>query len=207
MPSTLSEVEALADRWRATLSWEAIRQAVGGDADKAFYQLRQHIEGMGIFCLMFPTDPSEIRGASIWLEGRPFILISSADREAATGRLFTLMHEFAHLLWGEESSACDFRESDATPHSMEKLANRFAAHFLLPPARMEEYLKSQGIYRFKADWSNKKLDRLRKDLLVSRDVIAITLEKQNLAPAGFYERRRSEWNAKKSFARGRKKSL
>ena len=186
--------ESVVNKERERLGWsEDVRESCSS-AEEAFAWWRKRIENLGVFCFELPLDPKDIRGASLWLAGRyPFLLVNHQDAEAATGRLFTLLHEYAHLLLSpRQGIACDFRGREMYGASAEFLANRFAARLLLPPRSLHMYLEEKGLYG-KREWSDRRLKEIATHFLVSRDVVAITLEEEGLAPQGFYRRKREEW--------------
>jgi len=191
----IAEVEKLAQEYRQRLGWtDTTRQAVAPDPREAFKWWRRAIESLGIFCFELPLDPQEARGASLWYEGVPFILVNHEDAEAATGRIFTLLHEFAHLISAEGTFVCDFGEENHEP-----FANRFAARVLLAPQELLQSLeKLLGKIERREHWSDSFLDKVRKPFSVSRDVVAILLEELGLAPSGFYEQKRQQWAKKKT---------
>lgn len=173
---------------RVRQSWER--------ADDGFAWWRRRVEDQGIFCFEMRLDPKDIRGASIWMKQRyPFILINHQDAETATGRLFTLLHEYAHLLLAEEGIVCDFRGREPR-EGIEPMANRFAAEMLLSLKVFEQHLKQTRVYTFNEQWPDSALDRLREPFFVSRDVVCIRLAELELAPADFYQRKREEWDQK-----------
>jgi len=166
---------------------------------------RSQIESLGVFCLEMKLDPTEVRGASRWVKSRyPFILINHQDAETATGRVFTLLHEYAHLLTADESVACDFRGRDSGI-GLEPDANRFAALILVSLDEFLEQLEKIERLRFQQTWSDADLDLIRKPFFVSRDVVAITLQELQLAPANFYQRKREQWERRKPWGRGKRR--
>lgn len=199
--------EDLARSWRMRLKWNpTTRESLGYDPEKAFFYLRREIEELGIFCFALPLPSAEVRGAALWLEGFPFILINSNDAQSYTGRLFTLLHEFGHILTQQEGIVCDFIGQNEGREA-ERIANRFAAEFLLPSEDFASYLREKGYYQFRENWSDARIDELRKEFVVSRDVVVIHLEKVGLAPKGSYERLRERWNRKKGFGRSKRKGI
>lgn len=197
--------EKLAGEYRKLLGWtEKVRSGLR-DAKEAFQWWRQALENQGIFCFELPLDPGDIRGASLWYEGYPFILVNHQNAEAVTGRLFTLLHEFAHLISASGNGiACDFRGA-RKGENPEPFANRFAARMLLPPEELKAHLEKSGELRFRQEWSNNRLKDLGRRFFVSRDVVAIMLQEMKLAPPDFYERRRAEWESEKPWGRGGKR--
>lgn len=157
---------------------------------------RRQIEEQGVFVFEMKLEATEVRGASRWVRRRyPFILINRQDAEAAPGRLFTLLHEYAHLVTTKQAITCDFRGS------AEPLANRFAARLLLPLDEFRRSLQEAGEMRFKENWSDAAIDNLRRPFFVSRDVVAITLQEIGLAPTDFYQKKREQWERRKPWGR------
>ncbi|MGB9880097.1 MAG: helix-turn-helix domain-containing protein [Anaerolineae bacterium] len=198
----LSKAEAYAENYRKRLGWtEEKQQELGGDPRGAFSWWRRVLEDLGIFCFELRLNPEEVRGASLWLEGYPFILVNRADTEADTGRLFTLLHEFAHLISSNEGFICDLH-TDGHDRNPEPFANRFAAQILLPREVLRRRLQELGITNPRKTWSDTQLDKIRNPFPVSRDVVAIRLEEMGLAPAGFYEEKRQRWQSRQPWGRG-----
>jgi Zn-dependent peptidase ImmA (M78 family) len=189
----VAHAERLAAEFRQRLGWTAERrQQFAGEPREAFKWWRRAIESQGVFCFELPLDPKETRGAAIWLEGYPFILVNHRDAEAAAGRLFTLLHEFAHLISASEGVVCDFHGPDQD-HNPEPFANRFAARILLTPEELRQRLREVGENRQRTDWPDSLLDKLRHPFFASRDVVAILLQELQLAPRDFYDRKRQQW--------------
>ncbi len=57
---------------------------------------------------------------------------------------------------------------------------------------------------FRESWPDTLLDDIRKPFVVSRDVVAITLEELRLAPGGFYESKRQQWERRRPWGRRRR---
>ena len=195
--------EEMALEYRQRLGWtEEVRAKLGEDAREAFKWWRHTLEDQGIFCFEMPLNPRDVRGASLWCEEYPFILVNHRDAEAAAGRLFTLLHEFAHLISARgEGIACDFR-GVRRGENPEPFTNRFAARMLLPPDELRQHLHAIGKGGYREDWPDRLIDEIRKPFMVSRDVVAITLQEIRLAPHDFYDRKRAKWEARRPWGRG-----
>lgn len=202
----LSLVDRLVEEKRAHFGWtKELQSRFEGDREEAFRWWRRAIESEGIFCFEMKLEASEVRGAALWLHSRyPFILANHQDVEAASGRIFTLLHEYAHLITAREGFVCDFRglRADQSP---EPFSNRFAARMLLSPEELRERLKEIGQDKPREKWSDRMLDEIRRPLVVSRDVIAIMLQEMRLAPSDFYEKKREQWERRKPWGRGGKR--
>lgn len=109
------------------------------DAEDAFRKIRQAISEAGVVIMMNgivgnnthrPLEISEFRAFAIVDEYAPLIFINSND--SINGRLFSLLHEFAHICLGMNSFFND-RHSDGNAVSKtEKLCNGVAAEILVP---------------------------------------------------------------------------
>ena len=182
---------------------EAARQAVQllgvtqelreswGSPDEAFAGWRQAVEQRGVLVFSITLPLGGVRGASTWSEGGvPAILVNHSDAETATGRIFTLLHEFAHLLVRRAGLVCDFRGQP----EVETFANRLAARAIVPFDALRSRLSDLGLNQFKERWTDSELDGIREPFHVSRDVVAISLEEMRLAESGYYIRRRAAWD-------------
>lgn len=197
--------EQLAADYRHRFGWTVKqRQQLAGKPREAFAWWRRVIESQGVFCFEMPLDPNETRGAALWLEGYPFILVNHRDIEAAAGRIFTLLHEFAHLISAKEGVVCDFRGThhDQNP---EPFANRFAARVLVTPQELQQRLREVGEMQRRTDWPDSLLDKLRRPFCASRDVVMILLQELQLAPADLYQRKRQQWASRTPWGRGGKR--
>lgn len=144
----------------------------------------------------------DIRGASTWLESRyPLILVNHQDIETATGRMFTLLHEYCHIITATEGVVCDFRGL-YPGEAPEPIANRFAARMLISHDEVQKRLQEIGQYEYKKDWKDETLDELREPFFVSRDVVAIMLQEMRLAPSDFYQTKRKKWEKRTPWGRG-----
>jgi Zn-dependent peptidase ImmA (M78 family) len=200
-PST-AKADQLAAEYRQRFGWTAEqRRRFAGKPREAFKWWRRVIESQGIFCFEMPLDPKETRGAALWLEGYPFILVNHRDIEAAAGRIFTLLHEFAHLISAKDGIVCDFQGAHHD-HNPEPFANRFAARMLVTPEELRQRLRELGEGRHRTEWPDSLLEKLRSPFCASRDVVAILLQELQLAPRDFYDRKRQQWQTRKSFGRG-----
>ncbi len=197
--------DRLAADFRERFGWtiEQRRQFVGKPRE-AFHWWRHAIESLGIFCFEMPLDPNETRGAALWLEGYPFILVNHRDIEAAAGRMFTLLHEFAHLMSAKDGIVCDFHGSTRRQNP-EPFANRFAVRVLVTPDELRDRLRQLSEIRYREDWPDGLLDKLRRPFCVSRDVVTILLQELQLAPPDLYDRKRQQWANRRPWRLGGKR--
>ena len=155
------------------------------------------IEELGV--LVFHTSSNrwhkievqKMRGLSIVEEKLPIILINSSDRP--NGRIFTLMHEFVHLLL-HNSGVCNLRDYNR-PASNEKrveaFCNRVSGAALVPA----DHLLNQKIVLEKEGnvWRDDELGKLSRRFRVSREVILRRLLTLGRTDQRFYEEKRKQF--------------
>jgi Zn-dependent peptidase ImmA (M78 family) len=190
---------------RNYFAWETVRKELGNNLEDAFKWWREKIESLGIFCFELKLEPKEVRGASLWLKSYPFILVNHQDTESSAGRIFTLLHEYIHLISAEEGVLCDFR-GIKKGQNPEPFANKFAARMLLTYEELRAHLRSFSLFKYQDQWSDKIIDEIRKPFFVSRDVIAIMLQEMQIAPDNLYDQKIMEWEGRKIWGRGKRPS-
>ena len=169
--------------------------------NEAFLFWKTAIEDKGVYIFSLGLVVNEIRGASKWdKDSPPVILVNKNDYESATGRTFTLLHEWAHLMLRETGVACDFI-GDKEKVAIEHFANRFAAEMMVSNSELCDYLKTINLCRYKTHWGDNDIGAIKNYFKVSKDVIAIMLENIDLAPKGFYWTKRAQWDKRKPFYR------
>jgi len=112
--------------------------------DEALSHVGQKLTGLGIVVSFNGVvannskrkiSVSSCRGFSLVDEYAPFIFVNNSDSK--TAQLFTLIHEFVHLLLGFSSG---FGGSDAEAYSdkVEAFCDKVAANFLVPTGTLKE---------------------------------------------------------------------
>ncbi len=97
-----------------------------------FNHLRDKMEGMNILVFQLPMPIEDARGFAL-TDRLPYVAVVNS-RDSIEARLFTMMHEFGHLLLGETViDMPDFeRANPFTKDRIEIWCNTFASRFLLP---------------------------------------------------------------------------
>lgn len=175
--------DVLGITWEKQLAWSGAHAALNG--------WRDAIEGLGI--LVFQAgriDINEMRGTSIPTGPLPLILLNSSD--APHGRIFTLVHEFAHVAIANAGHRTSTMEGRRLPEDqvLERASNRFAAAALLPKP---EFLSELQMHPQAARGDDEALRRLANRVKVSPEAILRRIVSLRRAPAGLYERKRAEW--------------
>jgi Zn-dependent peptidase ImmA (M78 family) len=185
---TMQDPERVATRERERIGL-AIDAQLGWEADKeAFLRWREVVEAQDIIVHKTPLHEASVRGFAIFARGYGLMAIDSADDYRA--RIFTLFHEYGHLLL-RRSGISDQNRRVKT----ERWCNQFAAAFLMPAEafRLQYALvcpegppAGEGQVRKMANCFN-----------VSLSAVAIRFEELGLAPVGFYNRLKVDWKARK----------
>ncbi len=198
-------LDEIVNQKRNYFGWnEETRKKFENNPENAFKWWREKIESLGIFCFELKLEPDEVRGASLWLKSYPFILVNHQDIESSAGRIFTLLHEYVHLISQKKGVLCDFR-GVKKGENPEPFANKFAVRMLLTYEELEHRLRSLGLFKYRDQWSDRELDEIRKPFFVSRDVVAIMLQEMKIAKENFYEQKLKEWGKRRIWGRGGKR--
>jgi Zn-dependent peptidase ImmA (M78 family) len=110
---------------------------------EAVHVLVDHIEEAGIIVVMNGIvgnntrrriDAEECRGFVLVDKYAPFLFVNNTDAEA--GKMFTLVHELAHL-WLGKSAGFDNNKMLPANDPIEQLCDKVAAEFLVPAGAFE----------------------------------------------------------------------
>ena len=168
---------------------EAERQAIGltvqrqldWDAEDGFRHWRAIIERLGISVYLQNFELTDCRGCSLLEDGlTPAILINKTER-SENGWVFTLIHEYAHLLI-RRPGISDLNRRNPT----EVFCNRFAAAFLMPREALRQVLPIWPDAEH--DWADATIRDAARQLKVSAQALAIRLEELGRAPEGLSRR-------------------
>lgn len=121
--------ETIAKRFRDIFKLNEEKQRKFKDTYKLFNYLRDMLENMNILVFQLSMPVEDARGFSLADDTPDIIVVNTKDSIEA--RLFSLMHEFAHVLLGE--TVIDIPELSITvTDRTEKWCDEFASSFLLP---------------------------------------------------------------------------
>jgi Zn-dependent peptidase ImmA (M78 family) len=183
--------ELLGVTWLGQTGWASAYEALNA--------WRAAMESKGV--LVFQSsgvDLEEMRGTCIPDQPLPVIMLNSKD--APHGRIFSLLHEFAHILLhagGHQTSRMiGARSPEEQP--LEVAANAFAAAALLPA---HSFLATAEHYVGVAEGNDDALRRLAQKVKVSPEVILRRLVTLRKAPEGTYRRKRDAWGASLWYVR------
>lgn len=114
----------------------SVSDQISAKSAHAFYGVvRKKIEDKGIFVLHDSFPKEDGSGFCLFHKTHPLIVVNTKQQTSGR-RLFTLVHELAHILL-RKSGVCD-PFTDAT--DIEKACNRFAGSFLVPREFLSQLL-------------------------------------------------------------------
>jgi Zn-dependent peptidase ImmA (M78 family) len=193
--SDTAETLAIEERTRLGINIED--QFNWKDNIQALDEWRSVIERLGVlvFQLRMPVD--ETRGFTLTEGSFPIIVINGKDSH--NGRIFTLFHEYCHLMLHDTGVCGEMMKSDL---EIEIFCNHYAGAFLVPG---DSLLKHELIQPFKGsiEWPDDILDKLSKDFKVSNPVILRRLLELKRTTKDFYVKKLEEWRPHKSGGGGR----
>jgi len=139
------------------------------------------------------VEPAEMRGLSLFFEDVPVIMVNGAD--APRGRLFTLLHEYAHLLL-HTGGLCDLITDTAatTPdRALEARCNAIAATVLMPADAVLARPEVISRRTTPNTWDYESLSTAAAPFGVSAEAFLRRLLALSRVTPAFYQARRAEF--------------
>ncbi|MDH4129555.1 MAG: ImmA/IrrE family metallo-endopeptidase [Spirochaetota bacterium] len=159
------------------------------DEYQALKEWRKWFEDKGILVFMLSMPMEEGRGFLLTDNLVPAIILNTKD--SVHGRIFSLFHEYAHLMLQQEFNRYQNNLSD-----IELFCNSFAASFLVP----EESLKSQMSDNYELDI---QVFNLSKSFKVSQEVVLRRMLHVKLIDYQLFNQKLQSLSAKSSVTGGR----
>lgn len=121
--------ELVAKKYREILNVTEARQKRCKSSYEFFHMLRDILEDLNILVFQF-SMPVEDARAFVLADEYPYVIVVNT-KDSIEARIFSLMHEFAHILLGE--TVIDLPNiMENSESNMETWCNKFASAFLLP---------------------------------------------------------------------------
>lgn len=196
--------EVIASRVRMQLGVEIQTQFSWDNEAEALNNWKKAVEKRGVFVFQISVPLEETRGFSLAEGEFPAIVLNL--RDAINGRIFSLFHEYAHLLLND-SGICDMGDPDYYLSERSKLIEKFCNHFagaILVPK--DDLLNHKLIESSEhpSQWPDEVLKELAKSFKVSKEVILRRLVILGWADKNFYKIKHEEWKTTQYPRRGRR---
>ncbi|OIO64945.1 hypothetical protein AUJ68_04490 [Candidatus Woesearchaeota archaeon CG1_02_57_44] len=121
--------ESIAKQYRELFTLTEERQKKFKNPYELFNYLRDVLEEYNIFLFQFSMPVEDARGF-VFADETPSVIVVNT-KDSIEARIFSMMHEFGHILLGE--SVIDLPEATASyKDEVERWCNEFASAFLLP---------------------------------------------------------------------------
>lgn len=173
-------IDALALRARNYFGISLADQVNSKDARTFYVLCRKKIEDKGIF--VFQESFPEVDGSGFCLAHNKYpIIVINTKQQTRARRLFTLIHELAHVLMGKTGISDPFVRRNV----IERQCNRFAGSFLVPATYLAGLLGNATLSR------NPDLDDVRwasHRLKTSQEAAVLRLEQLGLYSPGSHSK-------------------
>lgn len=131
---------ALAAQWRTQWGMTDKQQLEWADPNKLYSSLREFIENLGIMVMHFSFESDEAAGIYAQVDGGPHTILINSTASSKARKLFTLAHEFCHVLLRAEGAS----NPSVLKNQTERFCNKFAAYLLAPDSVVKSGLKRWG---------------------------------------------------------------
>ncbi|MFA6049182.1 MAG: XRE family transcriptional regulator [Candidatus Micrarchaeia archaeon] len=157
--------DKIAERERNNLGITTETQLTWRDPRIALNEFRKAIENKNIFIFQMALPTEQAQGFSLPDYKAPVIVLNSKDMYER--RLFTLFHEYAHILLGE-SGVCTDLESQSD-NQIERWCDQFAGSFLVPKEDLLSKISDNTQITYE------KLSALAKSFSVSKHMVFVRM--------------------------------
>ena len=175
------------------------------DTGAAFIAWRTRIEELGV--LVFQTtrvESSEASGFAYWAPRLPLIAVNRKD--AMGRRLFSLLHELAHLMIHQSGvSELDEGRRQLSDQRVEVFCNRVAAAALMPKLQFLSQPTIGNAPSGRREWSDEEIDMLAKTFSVSREAVVRRLLTLGRTTDAFYRQKRAQYLQEYAAIQARKR--
>lgn len=191
--SLKDDPETAARRLRTALGVRTDQQSQWRVDHEAFREWRGLLEKAGILTFQASgIDLDEARGFSISL--RPLPAVVANIKDAYRGRIFTLLHELAHIALNE-SGICDLDDNQRRNASAaaEAFCNRVAGAMLFPKDDLLATVELRNHRASDMTWSDAEIQSLSRKFGGSREALLVRLLSLGRTSDKFYYKKRDEY--------------
>ena len=184
-PQLDDSVMGLAQQTRAYLGISVDTQAGWNSAREALGNWREQVEEKGVFVFKDAFRDDSVDGFCLVHAQFPVIYLNNS--KPPVRQVFSLFHELAHLLLGENGIT---RGINPGGEQIEVFCNQFAAEFLVPSGDLEIH---PDFPTDDNDEIDNAIEKLASYYKVSRPVILLKLVNRGILTQNSYRRRAARW--------------
>ncbi|MBB5729127.1 ImmA/IrrE family metallo-endopeptidase [Sphingomonas prati] len=187
--SSYTDAEAikLAELWRERWGFTSDDQLDAINANAIYVNLREFIEGLGVIVIHRSFGTDEAAGIYTHFAGGPHAITINATGSSKARKLFTLAHEFCHVLIRAEGAS----NPSILTNRVEKFCNKFAAYFLAPDTVINRAI---NIYQYPRSADHDVIRRFAARLGISQEALVRRLVEVGSLTADDYAKWRSKFN-------------
>ena len=160
-----------------------------GDARESFNTWRDRLETLGVYTFVQSMPRRDCRGFSLCDGDEPPVIVVNGT-EVPQARMFTLFHEYAHVLL-RESALCS---AVGRERGVERFCNRFAGSVLMPHVAVSGAIAREAVSSSPIEWTLDEVGRVARRLKVGRPALAIRLGDLGYSTGNLYSRVSVEWD-------------
>ena len=184
---TEAEAVSLAENWRTAWGISVTEQLEWKDANKLYVSLRGYVERLGVWVLHRAFDNDEAAGLYVHLDQGPHVIVINTTKSSKARKLFTLAHEFCHVLLRAEGAS----NPSVLNNRVERFCNKFAAHLLAPAEIIKAVVQRYG---YQPTANDDLIRRFAKNLGISQEALVLRLVEERLITQAEGTRWRSKFN-------------
>lgn len=192
--SLAQEPGDVAEKIRSILNLPLQARNEWNNAYDALNAWKDTIESIGVLVFQLRRVPTTyMRGFS--LSKTPYPVIGINSKDAPLGRVFSLIHEFCHLML-DKGGICNTTWEKTELFDIEAFCNAVAGHVLVPKKKLLESEIVKKHPKHQKEWSKKELNSLQKTFWASKEVILRRLLIYEQTSNKFYQEKRDSWREK-----------
>lgn len=196
------DAEEVATGQRNALGVSIATQRKWGNAWTALRGWRTAIEQHGVFTLQLPIAGGEVKAFS--LSGEPPVIVLNQS-DYVRSRVFSVMHEYAHVLHGSGAICIPGSGRKAMEQSpeVERFCNRFAGAILVPGPALRQNAIAQEVAHATTVPDDATLERLAGHFHVSWAVVWYRLRHLGLISQEMFSKKWEDWDSYPPLRPGR----
>lgn len=184
---TDEEAIALAKEWRKKWGLSLDEQLDAANANTVYVSLREFIESLGVLVLHKSFGTDEAAGIYAHIPDGPHAIVINTTSSSKARKLFTLAHEFCHVLLRAEGTS----NPSILKNKIEKFCNKFAAYLLAPDALIKSAIQR---FRYPASAAHDNVRIFAKRLGISQEALVRRLVEIGYITKSDYTAWRSKFN-------------
>ncbi len=177
----------LAGKWRKRWGLSVEDQIEAANANTVYVSLRSFIESLGVLVLHKSFGTDEAAGIYARVPDGAHTIIINTTSSSKARKLFTLAHEFCHVLLRAEGAS----NPSVLKNKVEKFCNKFAAYLLAPDALINNAIAR---FRYPASVAPDVIRRFAKRLGISQEALVRRLVEIGYLAQSDYTTWRSRFN-------------